>query len=189
MILKWGDNEARIGLQELRKDIFAKVEELQNVARGIATSTAHSIASENRFAREDHVVQMLNRRDQLAAFLRETGVAENRIAEVVQPITLMADWDLRVRILADAGWKLKPQDDPTDPAPRDAAMAELRATLQRAERLQALDDAERLIKGKYADRMDPDKVSKHFKQYRELPAAGRLPKTGPTTDLSHAPMP
>ncbi len=132
---------------------------------------------------------MLRRRDELAAFLRDTGVDEDRIADVIQPITLMADWDLRVRIPMDVGWQLKPNEDPTDPAPRAAAMAELRAMLQQADRLQALDDAERLVKDKYAGRMDFDKAAKYFKQYRELVAAGRLPKTGPTTDLTKPPIP
>ncbi len=55
LFLKWGDREARVGLQQLRNEIFAKVEELQKVARGIATFTASSIASENRLAGEDHL--------------------------------------------------------------------------------------------------------------------------------------
>ena len=189
LFLKWGDTEGRIALQQLRNEVYAKVEELQKIAQGVASFTAASIASENRFSGLDSIERMLRRRDELLKFLAEAGIAELRAHEIVTPIERMADWDLRIRIVSDVGWNLKQGEDPTDPAPRAAARREIESVLQKPDRLAALDELEALLQTKYKDRMDAVKVAPHIKQYRELMTAGRLPKIAPADDMKKAPLP
>jgi len=55
----------RVEIQKARTEVFAKVEELQRIAAGIASFTTASILSENRFVGLDHQERMFRRRDEL----------------------------------------------------------------------------------------------------------------------------
>ena len=116
LAFKGGDQEVAVKMRQFQQEIYAKVEELQRVATGLATFTAASIINENRYVGEDHGERMLRRRDELEKFLSEAGVPPEKRAEVVGPITEMVDWDMRMGIRGDAvaAFGLPSGTDPTD---------------------------------------------------------------------------
>ena len=64
--------------------MYAKVEELQEIAAGVAVFTTASFVSENRFVGLEHQERMLRRRDELERFLIEAGVPEEPTSEFDQ---------------------------------------------------------------------------------------------------------
>jgi hypothetical protein len=90
----------RLGVQKARDDVYAKVEELQRIAAGVASFTTASIVSESRFVGLDHQDRMLRQRDELERFLKDAGVPEVR-DELLCPITTVVDCDMRRAIGAD----------------------------------------------------------------------------------------
>lgn len=173
-------------LQQVKSDVYAKVEELQKIAAGVAAFTTASIVSENRFAGLDHQERMLRRRDELARFLKDAGVPEPRQEDLIRPITTLVDWDLRRAIVVNAvaAWKLPAGTSPTDSTARDAMQKELEAVLQKPDRLAALTQAAELLR-KHG--VSSEILSQSVEQYRHMLTSGRLPRTGPADDLRTPP--
>lgn len=177
----------RLEVQRAREDVYAKVEELQRTAAGVASFTAASIVNENRFVGLDHAERMLRRRDELERFLKDTGVAETRREELLRPITMMVDWDLRraIDVNAVAAWRVPPGMSPNDSSLRDAMQRELETILQKADRPAALTEAtEFLTKRGIAS----ESLSSSIAQYRQMLTTGRLPRYGSTEDIRKAPI-
>lgn len=191
LFFKQGDNEVRVGLKELERNVYARVETLRRIAEGAASMVAEGVAAENRLTGEDHVERMLRRRDDLVKFLSTDDVASKSASTIVRPIELMADWDLRQQIFTDAraAWKLLPGENPNQPPQRDVDSAKVKLILEKADRVAALDELERLLRGDLKDRIPFGAVEPHVNRLRGLIANGRLPRTGITDDLDKAPLP
>jgi hypothetical protein len=54
LVVRRGDDQVLVQIKQIQKDVYAKVEELQKIAAGIAAFTTASIVAENRFAGLDH---------------------------------------------------------------------------------------------------------------------------------------
>jgi hypothetical protein len=190
LLFKQGDNELRVGLQQLERNVYARVEALRRIAEGVASMVAEGVARENRFTGEDEVEQMLRRRDDLVRFLSGDDVASQSSAAIVRPIELMADWDLRTRILVDAraAWKLLPGENPNQPPQRDVDAAKVKRVLETPDRLAALQELERLLRGDLLNRIPFEAVETHVVRLRGLIESGRLPKMVPADDMSTAPI-
>ena len=182
-----GGTEAVVQMQRLRAEIYAKVEELQQVAIGVATFTAASIVSENRFVSEDDQENMLRRRDDLEKFLAEAGVADQRRREIIEPITRMADWDMRHAIIinAVAAWRVPAGSDPNRPAARDQLQRSVEQVLQQPDRLKGLAKAEDLVRHLF-DESNPILI-RSIENYRRMLTSGRLPAVGSQDDLRAPP--
>jgi hypothetical protein len=173
-------------LEQVRSDVYAKAEELQRIAAGVAAFTTASIVSENRFVSDDHQEQMLRRRDELAQFLKDAGIPETRTEGLIRPITLMVDWDLRKAIVVNAvaAWRLPSGTPPTDSTGRDAMEKDLRALLQQPNRLTALNRATEFLR---QQGVSSEALSQSLEQYRRMLTSGRLPQDGPVDDLRTPP--
>ncbi|MEW5980811.1 MAG: hypothetical protein AB1806_00405 [Acidobacteriota bacterium] len=174
-------------IQQAKSDIYAKAEELQTIAIGVADFSAASIVSENRWAGGDHQERMLRRRDDLERFLDNVGVSKPRREELVRPITVTVDWDLRKGILANAtaAWKPSPGHAPTDTAARDAMQRRLAAALEQPDRVTGLARAEEVL---LECALSSEALSQSIERYRSVLSSGRLPRTGEADDLSRPPM-
>lgn len=192
LILRRGNSEMRAQFKQLEAEVYAKVEQLQRVAEGVAAIAASSIASENRLSGEDHIERMLRRRDELIKFLTAEDVPLDAAQRIVRPIDLMADWDFRRRISIDAlaSWSLRPGEQPGEAAnaQRAADSAKVDAALELADRMDGLAEAERIIREDLNGRVDFAKVAPHFERFRALLSTGRLPRVGPVGNLSKAPL-
>jgi hypothetical protein len=177
----------RVEMQKAREEVFAKVEELQRIAAGVASFTAAGIIAESRFTGLDHQDRMLRRRDELARFLQDAGVPEPRREELIRPITTMVDWDLRRAIVinAVAAWKAPPGTSPTDATERDRMQKDLEAILQRGDRPAALTEASDFLEKR---KVSSESLTRSTDEYRQMLASGRLPRFGPVDDLRTAPI-
>jgi hypothetical protein len=180
LVFRRGEDQVLVQIRQIQKDVYAKVEELQRIAAGVATFTAASLVSENRFASEDHQERMLRRRDELETFLQEAGIAEARRREIVRPITLIVDWDLRRAIVIDAVAAWKPHNTPG----RDELQQELQRLLQQPDRVSGLAQVEELLR-KHG--IASEGLPRSIEHYRRLLTSGRLPRVGPEDDMRTPP--
>ncbi len=175
-------------IQQVRTDVYAKAEELKKMAAGVASFAAANIVNENRLVDSGtHQERMLRRRDELSKFLTDAGLSDKQREDLLRPITLMADWDIRTEIVinAVAAWKPPPGTDPTNAAARDVMRRDLEAALQNPDRVEGLRVAEKLLN---AHGVASDSLSQSLAQYRRMLDSGRLPKVGPADDLRRAPL-
>lgn len=174
-------------IRQVRAEVYAKAEEVQKLAAGIASFTAASVVAESRFTGLDHQERMLRRRDELSAFLKDAGVPDDRREELIRPITMMVDWDLRRAIVVNAvaSWQVPPGINTTDTSQRDALQAEIEAILQQPDRVKALQDTEKLLQDRG---VSSEILSQSIDEYRRMLTSGRLPETGLADDLKRAPL-
>ena len=174
----------RLEVQRARDDVYAKVDELQRTAAGVASFTTASIISENRFAGLDHQDRMLRRRDELERFLKDVGVPEPRRDELLRPITTMVDWDLRraIDIDAVAAWKVPPGASPTDSSARNEMQKDLESILQKADRPAALTEAAEFL---VRHGVSSEALTTSLAQ---MLTKGRLPRFGSAEDIRKVPL-
>jgi hypothetical protein len=185
--VKGGGVDAVMEVRELRNEVFAKVDELKKIAAGIGTFTVASIVGEGRFVGSDHQDRMLDRRDQLDAFLKDAGIDDEQRSRTISPITRMVDFDYRRRIVinAVAKWRLPPGANPVEPPEREKFERDVEKALQQSDRIKGLQEAESLIRHLY-DPANPILIES-VDRYRKALTTGRLPSTGPQDDLRVAP--
>jgi hypothetical protein len=94
-----------VQMREIRKDVFAKADEVQKLALAIGELTAYNIAHLWRLAPADPEAARLQERDRIAKMLRDAGVAEDRVRQVVSRVTEMVTWDL-----AGDVWRAVPKE-------------------------------------------------------------------------------
>jgi hypothetical protein len=94
-----------VQMAEVRREIFAKVNEVQKLAAGIGELTAYNIAHLWRLAPADPEAARLEERDRIVTILREAGLAEERIQQVVAKVAQMVTWDL-----ASDAWRSAPRE-------------------------------------------------------------------------------
>lgn len=186
LMWKTGDDQLLVEMRQIQRDVYAKVEQLQQMAVSLAKFSVAGIVAENRFVNEEHQAAMLHRKDELDAFLKNTGIDESARAQILQPITTWVDWDLRQAIVGNAvsEWKPPSGSDPTDTRSRDELQRQIENTLQQPDRLAALNAVEKILR---QHGLESHELSRSFKQYRDYLTAGRLPKVGAADDLTRPP--
>ena len=86
----------------VRDEIFAKAEEVQQLAEQSAAISAWVVSTANRLVGESFQEQLLQRRDELLAMLIDLDVAPERRIAIVMPITRAVANDYRMNILSEA---------------------------------------------------------------------------------------
>lgn len=93
-----------VQMREIRSEVFAKVEEVRKLAEGIGELTAYNIAHLWRLPPADPETARLEERDRIVKMLRDAGVAEQRLQQIVSKVTEMVTWDL-----ASEAWHAAPK--------------------------------------------------------------------------------
>jgi hypothetical protein len=112
-----------VRMSEIREEVFAKAEEVRRLAEAMGELTAYNIANLWRFAPEDPEAARLAEKDRIAAMLRDAGVAEDRIRQLVSKVGEMVLRDLAHNvwhevpksIFSTGAWKGIEQKDKRDP--------------------------------------------------------------------------
>ena len=100
--LKTGTVDASVEVARVRDEIFAKAEEVQQLAEQSAAISAWVVSTANRLVGESFQEQLLQRRDELLAMLIDLDVAPERRIAIVMPITRAVANDYRMNILSEA---------------------------------------------------------------------------------------
>ena len=94
--------EAVREVARVRDEIFAKAEEVQQLAEQSAAISAWVVSTANRLVGESFQEQLLQRRDELLAMLVDLDVAQERQIAIVMPITRAVANDYRRNVLSEA---------------------------------------------------------------------------------------
>jgi hypothetical protein len=81
-------------MEKIRKEIFAKADEMRALADYVGKLAVFSASHTGRFPPENLHAILLKQRDELAQMLRGARIAEERIREIISPITEMIVNDL-----------------------------------------------------------------------------------------------
>ena len=100
--LKTGTVDVSVEVARVRDEIFAKAEEVQQLAEQSAAISAWVVSIANRLVGESFQEQLLQRRDELLAMLIDLDVAPERRNAIVMPITRAVANDYRMNILSEA---------------------------------------------------------------------------------------
>ena len=100
--LKTGTVDVSVEVARVRDEIFAKAEEVQQLAEQSAAISAWVVSTANRLVGESFQEQLLQRRAELLAMLIDLDVAPERRIAIVMPITRAVANDYRMNILSEA---------------------------------------------------------------------------------------
>jgi hypothetical protein len=92
-------------IEQVRDDIYAKSAAVTKLGEELGELAAWNVRTVNRFVGDDHASEMLRQRNQIVVMLKEIGVADGRIQEIVAPINDTILGDLKqdvIRVLVDA---------------------------------------------------------------------------------------
>lgn len=160
-------------MQRIEKNIFAKVEEVRRLAEQMGKLAAFNIAWLWRFPPENPEAVRLQERDRLSQLLKDMGIAESRVQEIVSEITKMVTWDLAQRV-----WHAVPVQVFGQGPARDQKINEVRQKLtdllMNAEPGRAREAARAYLEplGAWTEQVEA-KVA----EFEEFRRAGRLPTT------------
>lgn len=87
-----------VRMREIREEVFAKAEEVRRLAEAMGELTAYNIAHLWRLAPADPEAARLAERDRIAAMLRDAGVGEDRIRQLVSKVGEMVLRDLALNV-------------------------------------------------------------------------------------------
>ena len=93
-----------VQMKEVRSEIFAKVDEVRKLAEGVGELTAYNVAQLWRWPPENPDAARLEERDRIGKVLRDAGVAEDRVKQILSKIT-----DMVARDLASDVWLAVPK--------------------------------------------------------------------------------
>ena len=172
--VKGGGVEATADFEKIRKDVYAKAEEVRLLAERVAGMIAESVATSNRYGGSgdpDPVAQEVRYRDNLRQTLIDMGVGKDRKEELLAPFTQWIPFDLRGEIMAavDLGKGAKPQDI-------NELQQELKKTLESQPPIEGLDRAVKLLQGRG---LDSPKLELAINRYRTFLTENRLPLLRP----------
>jgi hypothetical protein len=102
LTLKGGTVEATADFERIRQQVYAKAEEVQQLAEQIAGMIAESVATSNRYGGSgdpDPIAQEARYRDKLNQTLTDMGTPQQRRTEILAPFAQWIPFDLRSAIL------------------------------------------------------------------------------------------
>ena len=91
-------------IEKVKKDIYAKAEEVRNMGEKIAEMIAENVAMESRWAGEDIVYRRIERRKKIEEMLRNLGADESLVIEKVKKVDIMVTFDLYHEVIKKAGY-------------------------------------------------------------------------------------
>lgn len=100
--VKGGSVEATADFERIRKDIYAKAEEVRHLTEMVAGMIAESVATSNRYGgsgNPDPVAQEVRVRDKLRQTLADGGTSAQQREELLAPFAKWIPFDLRFAIL------------------------------------------------------------------------------------------
>lgn len=78
--------ELLVEMQEIRSEVYAKAENVKRLTEQVGEISAFNVAQLWSFAPHDPKAARVQLRDKLGAMLREAGIQETRVNEIIQPI-------------------------------------------------------------------------------------------------------
>lgn len=149
--LKGANIEATADFERIRKDIYAKAEEVRHLTESVAGMIAESVATSNRYGGSgdpDPIAQEVRFRDKIRQTLTDGGTPKERREELLSPFAKWIPFDLRSAILQRsldlyrqkgmAGQQVTGQQ-------MNEFTAKLQATLEAGQPIEGLNHAEQMI--------------------------------------------
>jgi hypothetical protein len=174
--VKGGGMEATADFEQIKKDVYAKAEEVRLLAERVAGMIAESVATSNRFGGSgdpDPVLQEVRYRDNLRKTLIDMGVAKDRREELLAPFAQWIPFDLRaeIMIVADAA-----ERKGATPQQRNELQQKLKTALESQPPLEGLDRAKKLLGERGLESPELELV---LNRYRTFLTEDRLPPFPP----------
>ena len=86
-------------IEQVRDDIYAKSAAVTKLGEELGELASWNVRTVNRFVGDDHPREMLRQRDQISGMLKEIGVADSRIQEILAPINDTVANDLKQDVI------------------------------------------------------------------------------------------
>jgi hypothetical protein len=169
---KGGTMEATADFERIRKDVYAKAEEVRQLAEQVAGMIAESVATSNRYGGSgdpDPIAQEARFRDKLNQTLTEMGTPEQRRAEILAPFAQWIPFDLRSAILQTVT-ELQRQKGMTGTQMNEFG-ARLQKRLDAQPPLKALDQAVGLLR---ETGVDSPRLEQEIQRYRTYLVEGKV---------------
>jgi len=81
-VFKAKDTELSAELKSIKEDIYAKVEDVKRMGEEIGRIAAYSAMEANRLVGDDHVDQLVARRDSIVSMLEDFGADADKISQI-----------------------------------------------------------------------------------------------------------